>query len=1030
MPEYNVYNSETVADQTLNFYDSMFVYHGGTATNTTVNVGGILVVYSDGKATDIVENGGFVSAWFGGSATYAVNTFSQVVVSSASATVHQATKAVSTTISEDGAMIVYSGGHASDTTISSGGSIKIFSGGKVAGATIFSGGLVAVDSGAKASDVTVRSGGKLVISSGGTAIGMNLEKGVTQNITEGITASSATVSAGASMMISSGGTALSIMENGGYVSAAFDASVTYAANTFSNAVVSSGYATVHSVTKAVSTTISKEGAMYVYGGQASETKVSSGGKLAISSGGTAIGITIYSGGSLILSSGGTANSMSIKNGVDLTLPGRVTADYATVSSGGRLVIDTGADVKWAKILESGTMLVSGGATSATIGSGGSMIVSGEAKRIAVSGTMLVDDWGQATYATIGSGGSMIVSGSQGGAKDTTIEDGGRMTLKKGYVFFTSVTSGGTLVVSGGSASQTFLNSGTMTVSRGGLAISAFANYKGNLFVESGGTALLVVENGGYVEVENGATVTFLSGTIKGLTLSAASATVHSMTTANNVTLDVLGSMTLFSGGVASGTIVNKAGNLKISSGGVASGTTMTSGYVEVWGVVSNTTVSGGAFHVSSGGTATGRLTFAEQGSAYVNSGGIVDFNLTKTYAGADALVNDLSRVIGAPTYALTVSGTQAEGAYKLAGGAGGFDKTISVTNAEGGNLGTLKVGQTVNIGGSGYTLNLDGDNVLSVTVGAAVAAGTAKSDVDGNGISDVLFVWTGTPEEPGNYQHGYWMNGTNEWRSANSNHPAEWDNLGCYDMTGDGKADSVLFGNVTSEAGIHGAYIGYYADANDLPDGSTWVNIGYLTNEDNIDWKNAVGNLTGNASNVNSIVWYAPELYALGVWTDGTENWATLSNQFGGEAWSLVGCGDFSGDGKDQVVMALNGGEVYYTVGIDGASSELAKSDAGWEVRAIGDFSGDGKDDVVAFHKETGLVAMWGDGSMSNWSQLGQLDASDWFVVGCGDYNGDQKDDLLVRQYSTGMLGYYSGGNMENWVELGRGVDMQWTVIA
>ncbi len=52
------------------------------------------------------------------------------------------------------------------------------------------------------------------------------------------------------------------------------------------------------------------------------------------------------------------------------------------------------------------------------------------------------------------------------------------------------------------------------------------------------------------------------------------------------------------------------------------------------------------------------------------------------------------------------------------------------------------------------------------------------------------------------------MNGTNTWQSANSNHPAEWDDLGCHDMNANGKADSVLFGNVTSEAGIHGAYIG------------------------------------------------------------------------------------------------------------------------------------------------------------------------------------------------------------------------------
>ena len=129
--------------------------------------------------------------------------------------------------------------------------------------------------------------------------------------------------------------------------------------------------------------------------------------------------------------------------------------------------------------------------------------------------------------------------------------------------------------------------------------------------------------------------------------------------------------------------------------------------------------------------------------------------------------------------------------------------------------------------------------------------------------------------------------------------------------------------------------------------------------------------------------------------------------------------------------MSYNSGAKYYAVGIDGVASELATSDSGWEVRAIADFAGDGKDDIIAFHKETGLVAMWGDGdATNNWSKLGQLDAQDWFVVGAGDYNADAKDDLLFRQYSTGMLGYYVSGDTSQWVELGRGVDMNWTVIA
>ena len=180
-------------------------------------------------------------------------------------------------------------------------------------------------------------------------------------------------------------------------------------------------------------------------------------------------------------------------------------------------------------------------------------------------------------------------------------------------------------------------------------------------------------------------------------------------------------------------------------------------------------------------------------------------------------------------------------------------------------------------------------------------------------------------------------------------------------------------------------------------------------------------------------MWYAPELYALGAWTDGTENWATLSNKFGGAAWTLVGCGDFDGDGVDSVLMMYNGGQLFYTVDIGGtAPQSLGNSDwRGWDLRAIGDFYGDGRDDIVLFHHDTGSMVMCSDGNLDRYVSIGQLAADDWFVAGCGDYNADGMDDLLVRQYSSGMLGYYSSGDVANgWVELGRGVDTNWTVIA
>jgi hypothetical protein len=247
-------------------------------------------------------------------------------------------------------------------------------------------------------------------------------------------------------------------------------------------------------------------------------------------------------------------------------------------------------------------------------------------------------------------------------------------------------------------------------------------------------------------------------------------------------------------------------------------------------------------------------------------------------------------------------------------------------------------------------------------------------------------------------------------------------------MDGDGRADAVFAGYGVVVDGKEGAYIGYYKGGVDTDD--NWVTIDFLENKENYVWHNAVGNLTGNAGR-NSIVWYAPELYALGVWTDGTSEWTSLSGSFGGDAWTLVGCGDFTGEGKDSVIMSYNGGQIFYAVGFDGSMTTLGSLNwSGWEVRAIGDFAGDGKDDMVLFHKDSGSMVMCADGSLDDFVSIGQLDKDDWFVVGAGDYNGDQQDDLLVRQYSTGMLGYYASGDTAQWNVLGYGVDMNWTVIA
>ena len=57
---------------------------------------------------------------------------------------------------------------------------------------------------------------------------------------------------------------------------------------------------------------------------------------------------------------------------------------------------------------------------------------------------------------------------------------------------------------------------------------------GNLTVESGATVTSITENGGYVSIGSGASVSFMPSVLSDL--KVASATVHSGTTANSITV--------------------------------------------------------------------------------------------------------------------------------------------------------------------------------------------------------------------------------------------------------------------------------------------------------------------------------------------------------------------------------------------------------------------------------------------------------------------------------------------------------------
>ena len=173
-----------------------------------------------------------------------------------------------------------------------------------------------------------------------------------------------------------------------------------------------------------------------------------------------------------------------------------------------------------------------------------------------------------------------------------------------------------------------------------------------------------------------------------------------------------------------------------------------------------------------------------------SSGAIADINIFNTSAGnTKAVVSNLYYARNRGTvFTLTVSASQTKGTYKLASNASGFNESITVQNIYGDKLGTLSLGQAVNIGSSSYKLDLDSDNVLSVSVGAAAMA-NAKSDINGNGKDSVLMSFQGAAY----YTVDIDGAGTGGVATLLASSDANWTVRAIGDFSGDGKDDIIAY---------------------------------------------------------------------------------------------------------------------------------------------------------------------------------------------------------------------------------------------
>gem|GEM_PF-3375884 len=417
----------------------------------------------------------------------------------------------------------------------------------------------------------------------------------------------------------------------------------------------------------------------------------------ITSGGTAFNTEVKSKGAIYISRGGIA--------VDTILSGGTMLNDGVIPIPGEMhVYDGGVANNTVVSAYASAHISSGGMlNNTTVYDNGCLFVcsSGIAQKTEINwGRVSISSGGIATDTAVNCGGAMRIS-SGGVASDTTLD-------AASYLY----------VLDGGIASNT-VNGGFIHISSGGTANSTTVNPKGKVYISSGGTATEVKENGGFVDIEDGAEVTFVSNTFSGARLSAAlAATVHSGTTALDTVITDSATMFISSGGVANSTTMN-SGYMYIYSGGEATNTTVSSGgnmTIFEGGVANDTTVtSGGKMYLSSGSVHRGGLQTASGAVVSAYEGSTIDFTLTDRTPEDGYLINDLSLIQGAPTYTITVSANQASGVYKLAQGASAFTGSITIgTETE--NYGTLTVnGEALKSGDLSFNLlKTDGDLQLNV----------------------------------------------------------------------------------------------------------------------------------------------------------------------------------------------------------------------------------------------------------------------------------------------------------------------------
>ena len=1003
-------------------HDGVLTLSAGTIENLTVNSAGVV------KASAAANISGA-----------AVNSFGELALVNASAE--------NLTVNSKGYVLVSSGANVAETTIL--GSMHVDVKGSVENAVISSGGSLRITSAGKVTGATVEKDGVLRVSSGANVTGLTVNDG--------------------DVYVSTGAAVQDADLNNGAVVNVYDSGTLKNAEVNANALID-----------------------VADGGIVSNATVNASGTLQVADGGSAFKVTLNESGILNLTSGAVINHLVLASGAAQHIEKGVTAQIVTVNADARLEAWEDSEVNYIIVNQAGDVSIASGASVTEVKeNGGFVAVEDGASVTFVTNTIrdlgLAADSATAHSGTTVSGAILKDAGelhvfNGGVVKKAVLEANGKVAVYHGGTASdVTVKENGTLeLASGASVNKLILESGAEQAFANGVtaqyvtvkadakleawdksvAQNVVVEQSGELTVASGASVTGIKENGGFVAVEDGATVSFAANTITGLELSNDSATAHSGTTISGATLkdaselfvydggvakqtvvDSNGKVTVYKGGTANAAVINSDGGLYVSEGGTAENTSVFyDGYLHIYdgGTAANTVVSRGSMHISEGGLASNTLMDYGCCMNVSNGGSAVETTVNSwcsmyIESGAQATdtnVNSMgSMFISNGGVASDVTVAQYGDLYVYGGGAVsevGIQSTGKMIVAEGG---TVK--DSIVIGGSMYlgsgavhsgNLQFTSDSVVSAAEGAVIdfTVAEAAPTSDSGYLVGRLDLIDGAPS--------YTITVAEDQEDGTYKLAAGADALADKVITV--KTDAEVLGTISVGETLTTSDYNYTLNLDSGVLSFVVSEIPVVPEQPEPEPVTVTLTAAGNFTGKGGIFTLMSDNSYTVTTMDGTE----ISGTANVTGLELLGVGDYNGDGKDGLLwLQTDTGSVYMQDDVSNFNTitafRLGILGEGYDIRGTGDFSGSGIDGVVMRGPEFGdpsisenhgllvwardnyghtfngwlgaLVNTWkpGEALKGDTSDLAAVNANNYRydIAGVGDFNGDGVDDVLIQ---------------------------------